>query len=191
MPDGLTRIFAGLRRGVSGAETELFERVYADLHRIAAAYMKRERQDHTLQATALVDEAYIQLARRRDIDWESRAHFIGMAAQTMRRLLVDHARTKRATKRGGLAKRVDFDAGAAVAVSDCAEQVVAISAALERLLSLDERQGKVVELRFFGGLTTEETAAVLDISPETVKRDWRLAKAFLKQQLSSASHQEH
>jgi RNA polymerase sigma factor (TIGR02999 family) len=183
MTEDITQILGLLKRGTQGADAELFARIHADLHRIADRYMRSERRDHTLQATVLVDEAFMQLTRRRDIDWQCRAHFIGMAAQTMRRILVDYARAKRSQKRGGAGQSITFKDNVAIAVDENPEQVVAVHKALEMLDKLDARQAKIVELRLFAGLNGAETAEVLGVAERTVKRDWRLAKAFLRQQI--------
>ncbi len=160
--------------------------VYAELRRLAASYMRRERVDHTLQPTALVHEAYLKLVEQRSVDWQSRAHFFGIAAQVMRRILVDHARGYLRDKRGGGQKPVPIDE-ALVFAPEQSMELVKIDEALERLTKLDPRQGKIVELRFFGGLTVEQTADLLGISEKTVKRDWSMAKAWLRGELK-ASH---
>ena len=140
--------------------------------------MSRERQDHTLQTTALINEALVRLVGARDIQWQDRAHFLGISARVMRRVLVDHARARGYKKRGGAAITVPLDEAMAVSPAPDVD-VVAIDAALEALSVVDPRKGRVVELRFFGGLTVEETAGVLHVSSDTVKRDWRLAKLWL------------
>ena len=160
--------------------------VYKELHRLAEAYMRRERVDHTLQPTALVHEAFIKLVQHHSIDWQSRAHFFGIAAQVMRRVLVDHARGHLRQKRGGVQRRVAMDE-TLVFAPEQSEELLQLDEALERLAELDPRQGKIVELRFFGGLTVEQTADLLGISPKTVKRDWSMAKAWLHGELK-ASH---
>jgi RNA polymerase sigma-70 factor (ECF subfamily) len=146
--------------------------------------MKGERQGHTLQATALVNEAYLRLVDVRRVDWQNRAHFFAMSARLMRRILVDFARSKHHKKRGGSAVRVAFNENIAVA-SAPPNELVAIDDALQALDKLDPRKGRVVELRFFGGLSVEETAEVLDVSPATVMRDWKLAKAWLSREIAS------
>jgi RNA polymerase sigma factor (TIGR02999 family) len=144
--------------------------------------MRRDRTDHTLQATALVHEAYLKLVEQRSANWQSRAHFFGVAAQVMRRILIDHARGHLRQKRGGEFEKVVLDEGLVSSPEQSAE-LLAVDEALERLAKLDERQARVVELRFFGGLSVEEAAAVLGISPKTVKRDWSMAKAWLHAEL--------
>lgn len=157
--------------------------MYAELHDLAVSYLRRERSDHTLQPTALVHEAYLRLVDQRSSTWQNRAHFFGIAAQAMRRILLDHARRKHAGKREGQAQRVTLEEGMAEAPQRSLD-LIALDVALERLKTMDERQYKVVELRFFGGLDVEQTAEVLGISPATVKRDWTFAKAWLHRELN-------
>jgi RNA polymerase sigma factor (TIGR02999 family) len=152
--------------------------VYDELRRLAASYMRRERADHTLQATALVHEAFLKLVEQRAVNWQSRAHFFGVAAQLMRRILIDHARGHLRQKRGGEHKKVSLDEAFIFSEQQSAE-LLAVDESLTRLSKLDQRQGRVVELRFFGGLSVGEAAEVLGISPKTVKRDWSIAKAWL------------
>ena len=162
--------------------------VHAELRRIARRCMAGERKGHSLQATALVNEAYLRLIDVQHVDWQNRAHFLAMSARLMRRILVDYARAKGYQKRGGGAVKVAFDEGLPVVGRD--QDLVAVDDALEALAKIDERKGKVVELRFFGGLSVEETATVLKVSPETVMRDWKLAKAWLLRELRSGSAHE-
>ena len=157
--------------------------IYDELHRQAARYLRRERPGHTLQTTALIHEAYVRLVDQRNVQWQNRAHFFGIAAQMMRRILVDHARTKKRAKRGGSDIKVSLD-DATVAMKGLDLDVVAVDEALTRLAKIDEQQSRVVEYRFFSGLTVEETAEVMGISPATVKRDWSMAKAWLHRELS-------
>lgn len=152
--------------------------MHAELRRLARRYMRRERVDHTLQTTALIHEAYIRLVNGKNIQWENRAHFFGISARIMRRVLVDFARQRGYQKRGGGERRVPLDEALLVAQAPDAD-LVALDEALEALGAVDARKSRAIELRFFGGLSTEETARVLDVSPETVKRDSRLAKAWL------------
>ena len=169
--------------GDCSAQEKLLNAVYSELHRIASFYMRREqRRDHTLQATALVNEAYLQLVGSRPGAWDNRGHFYSAAAQAMRQILVDHARTHRAAKRTGSLKRVDLDRALDEA-GEAPSQILAIDSALQRLALLDARQARVVELRFFGGLTVEETARAEGISEKTVKRDWAMARAWLANEL--------
>ena len=180
----VTRLLADLRDGRPGAAAELIPLVYDELHRLAHGYMRNERAAHTLQATALVNEAYVRLVGAADVTWESRAHFIGVAAQIMRRLLVDHARSRLAAKRGGLAARVELDDRLEVC-ANAPREWAAVDAALKRLAVFDARQSKIVELRYFGGLSLEETALVIGVSTRTVKREWTLARAWLRRELSA------
>ncbi len=163
--------------------------VYGELRRLAQHYLRRERPDHTLQATALVHEAYLRLVDQRAVTWQNRAHFFGVAAQLMRRILVDHARRHHAAKRGGTALKVSLN-DVVLAAEERAEDLVALDDALNRLAAMDPRQGRVVELRLFGGLTVEETAEVLRISPATVKREWTTAKAWLSREIRQGSRGE-
>ena len=170
----------------SGGDRRALERlmplVYDELRRLAASYLRSERRDHTLQPTALVHEAYLRLVDQRSTDWRNRAHSFGIAAQMMRRILVDHARRRLAAKRSGVAAPVStesVDAGA----PDRSTEVLALDRALEKLERLDPTQARVVELRFFAGLTVEETAEVAKVSPATVKREWRTARAWLRREI--------
>ncbi len=156
--------------------------VYEELHRQAARYLKHERQDHTLQTTALVHEAYVRLIDQAGVRWQNRAHFYAIAAEMMRRILVDHARRRRAAKRGGDAVKVTLNE-AVQADSEQNLDLIAVDEALNKLAGLDQQQARVVELRFFGGLNVDETAEVLGISERTVKRDWRVAKAWIRREL--------
>jgi len=176
-PD-VTILLKKLTAGDNNASSELMSAVYNELRRLAASYMRRERPDHTLQATALVNEAYLKLVNQRTTDWQNRAHFYGVAAQLMRRILVDHARGRLREKRGGGQKMVSLDEPL-LADERQAGALLELDEALQRLAQLDPRQSRVVELRFFGGLTVEETAKVMGVSPKTVKRDWAVARAWL------------
>jgi RNA polymerase sigma-70 factor (ECF subfamily) len=171
------------REGDEAALQRLVPLVHAELRRIALGCMKGERQGHTLQATALVNEAYLRLIDVRRVDWRNRAHFFAMSARLMRRILVDFARTKRFKKRGGSAVRVSFSEDLPV-MDDPSRELVAIDEALTTLTNLDARKGRVVELRFFGGLSVEETAEALGVSSATVMRDWKLAKAWLAREIA-------
>jgi len=182
-PD-VTALLAGWRAGSAEAEEALMARVQPELRRLAAAYLRRERQGHTLQPTAVVNEAYLRLVQQHPARWENRAHFFGIAASLMRRVLVDHARKKRAAKRDGVTD-------SPVTISGVAERKAAVDPvdlidlhdALNELATLDPRQADIVEKRYFGGLTVEEIAEVLEISPATVKREWTTAKIFLARRL--------
>jgi len=182
----ITEMLAGYARGDKEALDQLMPVVYEELRRQAARYLRREQPGHTLQTTALIHEAYVRLVDQRNVQWQNRAHFFGIAAQLMRRILVDHARAKKRVKRGGSDVRVSL-ADADVAVKGQELDVVAVDEALQRLAALDEQQSRVVELRFFSGLTVEETAEVMGISKATVKRDWAMAKAWLHRELSGES----
>ena len=164
------------------AMPEALPRTYDELRRLAAHYMRRERSDHTLQPTALVHEAYLKLAEQDRVQWRNRSHFIGIAAQLMRRILVDHARAHHAGKRGGYDTRIPLDAGIAAA-ADAGVDLVDLDGALTKLAALDPRQARIVDLRYFGGLSIEETADALALSPATVKRDWQMARAWLRRAL--------
>jgi RNA polymerase sigma-70 factor (ECF subfamily) len=166
-----------LRHGDRAAGEQLFPLVYTELHRLARAYMRRERPNHTLQPTALINEAYLHLAHA-PIDWQNRAHFIGIAANAMRRILVDHARAHMAAVRGGEFRQVEWDEAIGLP-AERSRELVALDEALHELEKLNSRQAKIIELRYIGGLSFEETAAVLDISPRTAKRDWALARLWL------------
>jgi RNA polymerase sigma-70 factor, ECF subfamily len=176
---GLLRAWS---EGDQAALNELVPLVERELHQLARAYMGRERPDHTLQATALVNEVFLRLARGTTQEWKNRGHFVGIAARLMRQVLVDHARSRGYRKRGGNAQRVPLEE--AMPLSPEPElDVLAVDRALEALAKVDARKGQVVELRFFGGLSVEETAEVLGTSVETVKRDWRFAKLWLSREL--------
>ena len=174
----VTLLLSALTRGDEDAASKLMPLVYDELRRLAGSYMRRERADHTLQATALVNEAYLKLIEQRSVNWQSRAHFFGVAAQLMRRILIDHARGHSRQKRGGEQKKVSLDE-AFVFSEKQADELLAVDDSLNLLAKLDPRQARVVELRFFGGLSVEEAAEVLGVSPKTVKRDWSIAKAWL------------
>ena len=180
----VTKLLAELSQGKDEAASRLIPLVYSELRRLAAGYMRRERPDHTLQPTALVHEAYMKLLQQRSVEWQSRAHFYGIAAQIMRRILVDHARAHLRDKRGSGQTPVVLDETVMFA-PEHSHDLLKLDEALERLVQLDPRQSKIVELRFFGGLTVEETAELLEISPKTVKRDWSMAKAWLHGELKA------
>lgn len=175
-------VFRRLAEGDEGALDELYPRVYDDLRRVARAQLARERSGHTLGTTALVHESYLRLVGSGAIDAEGRSHFLSIAARAMRRILVDHARRKHALKRGGDVDHQPFEPSLAVA-SEHSADFLAVDEALERLEQLHPRQTRVVECRVFAGMTVEETADALDVSPATVKRDWTLARAWLNRRL--------
>jgi RNA polymerase sigma-70 factor (ECF subfamily) len=179
----LTELLHRTARGDKQAEADLFGQVYQELHRIAGAYFRHERPDHTLQATALVNLAYLRLTGETDVDWQNRTHFFAFAARLMRRILVDHARQRRSEKRGGGGPLLQLDENLLVSDQQC-EQFPELDAALERLEAVRPRWARVVELRYFGGLTEEEIAQTLELNVRTVKRDWERARAWLHDELS-------
>ena len=179
--DGMAELLAEARGGSREALDALVPLVHGELRRLAARYLGRERPDHTLQPTALVNEAYLRLAGQHDLDWESRAHFVAIAANVMRQVLVDHARARRAGKRAGELERVTLDEG--LVPSERGVDLVALDDALTDLAGFDPRLARVVELRFFGGLTTREAAAVLGVSTATVEREWATARGWLRREL--------
>jgi RNA polymerase sigma factor (TIGR02999 family) len=181
-PGDVDALLSRARGGDRDALERLLPVVYDELRRIAAGYLKHERQGHTLQPTALVNEAYLRLLGQREVDWRNRAQFLGVAAQTMRRILVDHARARAAAKRGGMQTRVTLDEGHAVSAGDDVD-VIALDEALGELAELDPRLARVVELRFFGGLTNPEVAETLGISIATVDRERATAVAWLRRRL--------
>jgi RNA polymerase sigma factor (TIGR02999 family) len=180
----VTRLLIAWSNGDQAALDSLFPLVYDELRRLASGYMRRERPDHTLQTTALVHEAYLRLVGQPDLSLKNRTHFFAIAARVMRRILIDHARTQQYAKRGGGALRLSLDE-AALLSDERAAELVALDEALSELAKIDERQSRIVELRFFGGLTLAETAEVLKISSDTVTRDWNLAKAWLYRQVNA------
>jgi RNA polymerase sigma-70 factor (ECF subfamily) len=179
----VTQLLKAWGEGDSGALERLTPLVENELHRLAHRYMSRENPGHTLQTTALVNEVYLRLVDVHEVRWQDRSHFFAISARMMRRILTDFARSRKYQKRGGAALHVSFDEAVAVSPEQD-EQIVAIDGALVALAALDPRKSQVVELRFFGGLSVEETAEVLKVSPETVKRDWRFAKSWLHHVLS-------
>ena len=184
MDDGrgqTTRLLKALHAGDHAAAEKLLPLVYAELHRVAHAYMRRERPDHTLQPTALINEAYLRLVQE-DVDWNGRAHFVGFAAHVMRRVLVDYARARNAEQRGGKLERIDLQDQFAIS-PERLEQVSQLDEALQRLEKKNPRQARVVELRYFGGLSIEQIGATLGVAPRSVKRDWALARIWLYQEL--------
>jgi len=180
----ITERLIAWNNGDTAALDDVLRAVYQELRRMADRYLRLERTGHTLQPTALVHEAYLRLIDQTQVSWQNRAHFFGVAAQMMRRILVDHARTKQRDKRGGPVRPLSLDEVVDV-TKGRASDLVALDEALESLTAIDPRKGRVVEMRFFGGLSVEETAEVLDVSPQTVLRDWKLAKAWLYKELKS------
>jgi RNA polymerase sigma factor (TIGR02999 family) len=188
----ITRLLKAWGQGDSAALDRLTPLVYERLRRMARGYMRNERPGHTLQATALVNEAFLRLVDARDLDWTDRAHFFAVCARVMRRILVDAARSRAAIKRGGQAERAEHSTAINLdqlpnPASQTGAQVCALDEALTVLAQIDPRRAQVIELRFFGGLTVEETAHVLQTSPQTVMRDWKLARAWLARELSPSS----
>ena len=180
----VTRLLLAWSQGDQTALEKLTPLVYEELRRLAHRYMVRERPDHTLQTTALVNEAYLKLVDQRDTRWQNRAHYFGIAAKIMRRILLNHARDKHREKRGGAAVQVSLSDVAIVSNEKSAE-LLALDEALQRLAEFDDRKSQVVELRYFGGLSVEETAEVLKVSPATVMRDWNMAKAWLAREMTN------
>jgi RNA polymerase sigma-70 factor, ECF subfamily len=184
----ISLLLAEVRQGNQDALDRLLPLVYAELRRIAGRYMRRERGDHTLQPTALVNEAYMRLVDQRDKNWQNRAHFFGIAASMMRRILVDYARSHGYAKRGGGARKLPLD-DALVFAQEHSGEMIALDDALKGLAAIDPRKCQVVELRYFGGLTFEEVAEVLGISLITAKRDWSLAKSWLAREMSKGERE--
>lgn len=180
----VSKLLINWGQGDLDAREALIPLVYGELRRVARRYLGRERPDHTLQSAALVHEAYLRLVHKEPPQWQNRAHFFGVAAQLMRHLLVDHARNRRAAKRGAGAPRLSLDAHM-VLPQKREVDLVALDDALNRLASLDSQQSRLIELRFFGGLSIEETAVVLGISPATVKREWATARAWLQREMKN------
>jgi len=187
--DDITQLLRAWGDGNQAALERLMPLVYAQLRQAAHRYMARERRGHTLQTTALVNEVYVRLAKAREMRWQDRVHFFAVSAQMMRRILTDHARAHQYAKRGGGAPVVSLDEAPEVSQKPRAD-LEALDDALKRLAEVDERKSRVVELRYFGGLSVEETSEVLKVSPETVMRDWKLAKAWLLRELSGEQRDE-
>ena len=182
-PD-ITRLLLAWGEGDQSALDKLYPLVYAELRRLAHGYMRRERPGHTLQTTALVNEAYLRLVDSQNVRWQNRAQFFAISAQLMRRILVDFARARHSQKRGGSAVRLSLDAPLEMA-RGAGEDLVALDDALGALTALDPRKSQVVELRFFGGLSVQETAETLQVSPDTVMRDWKFARSWLRRELAN------
>lgn len=181
----VTRLLKEWNNGKQEALNELMPLIYEELRRMAKRYMNSQPSGHTLQTTALIHEVYLKLADQQENRWQNRIHFFAVAAQAMRHILVDHARSHQTQKRGGKTQLVSLEETAIIS-NERANEVVALDESLKELFALDERKGRVVELRYFGGLSVEETAAVLNISQETVMRDWRFAKSWLLRELSNS-----
>jgi RNA polymerase sigma factor (TIGR02999 family) len=183
----ITGLLVKWREGDKGALDQLLPAVYHELHRMAARYLRRERPDHTLQPTALINEAYLRLVDQNSVTFENRAHFFGISANVMRRILVDHARGHQAAKRGGSAIKIPLDEAIHGSPKQEETDLVALDAALTRLATVDPEQSRLVELRYFAGLNIEETAQVMGISPATVKRKWTVSRAWLRREMSRPS----
>jgi RNA polymerase sigma factor (TIGR02999 family) len=182
-PQEVSQLLRAWSDGDQTALDKLMPMVYEELRQMAKRYMSRQKRGHTLQTTALINEAYLRLVAQKEVQWQNRAHFFGVAAKAMRHILVDYARGRHAAKRGGEARLVSLDEAAVVSAERTAE-LLALDDALQSLAAFDQRKSRVVELRYFGGLTVEETAEVLKVSPETVALDWRLARTWLLRELS-------
>lgn len=182
-PGEITQLLAKLRNGGSSTHSRLANLVYDELHRIASQYMRRERAGHSLQATVLVNDAYLRLVNGSERTWENRSHFYAVAAQAMRRILINHARGRKAAKRGGGVGELQLD-DVVVISDDNYEQILAIDEALTRLAEFDPRAGQIVEMRYYAGLKDDEIAEVLGVSPKTVRRDWDVARRWLRNELS-------
>jgi RNA polymerase sigma-70 factor, ECF subfamily len=185
----ITQLLQAWRQGDERALDKLTPQVYRELHRAASRCMSQERDGHTLQTTALINELYLRLADLKLIDWQNRAHFFALCARQMRRILTDQARARQSHKRGDGAKAISLDDAPVISPEPSAE-LVAVEGALNQLAKVDDRKSQVVTMRFFGGLSVEETAEVLKVSPDTVARDWRLAKAWLRRELSGKKSDE-
>lgn len=183
-PKSITQLLIDWRDGDESARDKLFPLVYAEMRRLAHSYMRKERAGHTLQTSALINEAYIRLVDHKGMRWQNRAHFYAIAAQAMRRILVDRARHHLAARHGGSSRRVDIDQ-AALVTAERAPEIIALDDALTALAALDARQAQIVEMRYFVGLSADETAEVLGVSPVTVNRDWRAAKLWLLKELQA------
>jgi RNA polymerase sigma factor (TIGR02999 family) len=183
-PKDITRLLRDWSSGDREALDQLLPLVYAELHRQASLFRRRERRDHTLQTTAIIHEAYLKLVDQREVQWQSRTHFFAIASMVMRRVLVNYAKSRHREKRGGSALKVPLEEAELATVREDTDEIIALDEALNKLAVLDEQQARVVELRYFSGLSLEETAEVLKVSRATVARDWSMAKAWLYLQLS-------
>jgi RNA polymerase sigma factor (TIGR02999 family) len=181
----ITELLAEWRDGNQSALDELYPLVYNELHRLARRYMSRERKGHTLQTTALINEAYVRLVDQKNVQWANRSHFFAISAQIMRRILIDHARRHAYAKRGGGAQQVSLEEAATI-TPDQSRELLRLDEALKSLAEMDTRRSQVVELRYLGGLNNEEIAGVLHVSENTVTRDWNMARAWLYQQLTGS-----
>lgn len=186
-PNQVTRLLVDWQRGDNAALNDLMPLVYRELRKLAAGYLKGERRNHTLQPTALIHEAYLRMVDQELPEWQSRAHFFGVAARLMRQILVDHARTRGASKRGGEQPRISLDDAPPIFTHEDTSSLLMLDEALTKLASFDERKSRVIEMRAFAGMTVEDTARALGISEPTVKRDMRLAQAWLSRELELTS----
>ena len=182
-PEGITQLLVDWEKGDQAAMEKLMPLVYSELRRLATNYLRRERAGHTLQPTALVNEAYLKLVDQRNAKWQNRAHFFGIAAQLMRRILVDHARQRQAVKRGGADQHRLSITSAETVIKQPEIDLLSLNEAMDELAQMDPQQSRIVELKFFGGLSIEEIAEVLSIGHATVERDWKMARAWLRKQL--------
>ena len=185
LPESISELLDAWSSGDREAWRKLAPIVYNELHQQAHRHLQHERPNHTLQTTALVNETFLKLAEQRAVRWENRAHFFWLASEIMRRVLVDYAKNRKRLKRGGNADRVPLDSALQIAIDETEIDLLALDEVLTKLADIDEQQARIVSLRYFSGLSIEETAEVLEISPAMVKRDWRMAKAWLRHQLSS------
>ena len=184
-PSEITQMLIELTDGNQEVVNQILPHIYDELKRLSSSYLRRERADHTLQPTALVHEAYMKLVDQKRVQWQNRAHFFGIAAQVMRRILMDHARKHQADKRGGDAEKLPIEEEILVVSHDKSAELIALDDALQTLAAMDEQKAKIVELRYFGGLSIEETAEVMGVSVPTINRQWRMAKAWLYSQLAA------
>lgn len=184
-PSEITQMLIELTDGNQEVVNQILPHIYDELRRLAGSYLRRERSNHTLQPTALVHEAYMKLIDQKRVKWQNRAHFFGIAAQVMRRILLDHARKHQADKRGGEAEKLPIEEEILIVSHDKSSELIALDDALQSLASMDEQKARIVELRYFGGLSIEETAEVMGVSVPTINRQWRMAKAWLYSQVSN------
>ena len=184
-PNEITQMLIELTDGNQEVVNQILPHIYDELKRLASSYLRRERVDHTLQPTALVHEAYMKLIDQKRVQWQNRAHFFGIAAQVMRRILMDNARKHKADKRGGEAEKLPIEEEILVVSHEKSAELIALDDALQTLAEIDEQKAKIVELRYFGGLSIEETAEVMGVSVPTINRQWRMAKAWLYSQIAA------
>ena len=185
--DSITQMLIELTDGNKEVVNQILPHIYDELRKLASSYLRKERSNHTLQPTALVHEAYMKLIDQNRVKWQNRAHFFGIAAQVMRRILMDHARKHQADKRGGEFEKLPIEEEILIVSQDKSAELIALDEALEELAKIDPDKARIVELRYFGGLSVEETAEALDVSPQTVLRDWKLARAWLAVEIGKSS----